>query len=65
MIYWLRFRGWLERFRLHDERGAELIEWALVTLIVGLAGYALLFAIREELGRFWMTALDRFVDFVN
>lgn len=35
----------------HDESGAELVEWAMLTLVVVLGSYALLVAVREELGQ--------------
>jgi hypothetical protein len=32
-----------------DEEGAELIEWMLLTLIIGLAGAGVLALVRDEL----------------
>ncbi|MCD6519102.1 MAG: hypothetical protein J7M05_04160 [Anaerolineae bacterium] len=45
-----------------DERGAELVEWVALTLIVALASYAILITIRDRLAAVWGTILRRFLD---
>ena len=45
-----------------DDYGAELVEWILVTLAAGLAGYALLAAIRDDLARAFGRVLGGFLD---
>jgi Flp pilus assembly pilin Flp len=42
------------------EKGAETIEWAVVTVIVALAGIATLILVRRELGEMFLNVLGRF-----
>ena len=44
-----------------DEHGAELVEWVVLTLVVGLAGYAAILAARQELTAAFGRLLGRFV----
>ena len=44
-----------------DERGAELVEWVLVTVAVGLVGIGTLVAVREELARVFQYVIEEFV----
>lgn len=53
----------LTRF-LRDEQGAELVEWVLLTLVVGLAGYAALAGAREEASRVFDRAMEGLMDFL-
>ncbi len=47
----------LKRFYA-DESGPELVEWAVVTVILILATYAILTSIGEELSRIYNVILD-------
>jgi Flp pilus assembly pilin Flp len=47
----------LKRFYA-DESGPELVEWAVVTVILILATYAILTSIGEELTRIYNVILD-------
>ena len=47
----------LERF-YQDESGPELVEWAVVTVILILATYAILSAIGDELTRIYNVIRD-------
>jgi hypothetical protein len=44
-----------------DERGTELIEWMLLTVIVGLAGYTILASVPKQLSDVFEHVLRRFV----
>jgi Flp pilus assembly pilin Flp len=44
-----------------DETGAEMVEWAILTLLVALAGYAMLLVIRGQLDDVFNRLLDRFI----
>ena len=48
----------LKRF-IQDESGPELIEWAVVTVILLLATILILGAIRTELGKIYNEILSR------
>jgi Flp pilus assembly pilin Flp len=45
---------------LGDERGAELVEWSVLTLVVVIVGYAILVAVREEVSAVFTRLLFRF-----
>jgi hypothetical protein len=42
------------------EKGTETIEWAVVTLIVAMAGLITLILIRRELGELFLNVLRQF-----
>ncbi|MBC7236408.1 MAG: hypothetical protein H5T69_11260 [Chloroflexi bacterium] len=46
---------------LRDEQGAELIEWALLALLVALASYIALEALRDEVAAVFVRLLGRFL----
>ena len=46
-----------------DERGAELVEWAVLTLLVVVAGAAILVELREEVTAAFFKILSRFLRF--
>jgi len=48
----------LERF-FKDEVGAELVEWAVVTMILLVASVAVLIAIGDELERIFTSILNQ------
>jgi Flp pilus assembly pilin Flp len=48
----------LERF-LKDENGAELVEWAVVTMVLLAASVAVLIAIGDELERIFTSILNQ------
>ena len=41
------------------EKGTELIEWAVVTLIMAMAGVVTLILVRDELGKMFENVLMR------
>ena len=43
------------------EQGSETVEWALVTLVVALAGWVALIAVRGELGKMFDNVLKSFL----
>ncbi len=43
-----------------DERGAELVEWSILTVVVVIVGYAILAAVREEVSAVFTRLLFRF-----
>ena len=43
------------------EKGTETIEWAVVTLIMAMAGIVTLILVREELGRMFERVLEGFL----
>lgn len=43
------------------EKGSETVEWAVVTLIMAMAGIITLILVREELGRMFQRVLDGFL----
>jgi Flp pilus assembly pilin Flp len=45
---------------LGDERGAELVEWSVLTVVVVIVGYAILVAVREEVSAVFTRLLFRF-----
>ena len=55
-----RQRGFID-----DESGAELLEWAIVTVILIVATYAILQAVGSEFGAVASTVLYRIRDFVG
>lgn len=59
-------RWWdlLQRF-YDDEAGLEMIEWVVVTLLVAIAGWAVLIEVRDTLGEVMTVVLDRFLDFLD
>ena len=48
-----------------DERGAEMAEWAVLTIIVILASYAVLVSIRDMLGDVFTAVLGQFLSFLD
>ena len=54
---WWKYR--LGRF-CQDEQGAEVVEWAIVTLLVVLGSYVALTELRDALGVAFTTILGRF-----
>jgi Flp pilus assembly pilin Flp len=48
-----------------DESGAELLEWAIVTVILVVATYAILQAVGSEFGAVASTVLYKIRDFVG
>ena len=59
-----RWGGLLRRF-YRDEAGLETVEWVVVTLLVAVAGWAVLIEVRDTLGEVMTVVLDRFLDFVD
>ena len=57
-------RSWQWRF-VDDESGAELLEWAVVTVILIVATYAILQAVGTEFGAVASTVLSKIRDFVG
>jgi Flp pilus assembly pilin Flp len=57
-------RGLVTRF-LRDEQGAELVEWVLVTLAIGLAGYAALAGAREHASQLFDKAMQGLLDSIS
>lgn len=57
-------RFWQCRF-VDDEVGAELLEWAVVTVILIVATYAILQAVGTEFGAVASTVLFKIRDFVG
>ncbi len=43
------------------ERGTETVEWAVVTLIMAMAGIVTLILVREELGKLFDNVLKGFL----
>lgn len=58
----VRARQW--RY-IDDESGAEVVEWAVVTVILIVATYAILQAVGSEFGTVASTVLFRIRDFVG
>jgi Flp pilus assembly pilin Flp len=54
----------LARF-VRDEQGAELVEWVLLTLVVGLAGYAALAGARTQASRLFDKAMEGLMDYLS
>lgn len=54
---WQRVRDWFRRF-VNDDSGVEVVEWAVITLLMALAGYVVLTVARQYMG----TAYDRILD---
>lgn len=48
-----------------DERGAEMAEWAVLTIIVILGSYAVLVSIRDMLGDVFTAVLGQFLSFLD
>ena len=45
---------------LRDQRGAELVEWSILTVLVVIVGFALLAAVREQASALFSRLLFRF-----
>jgi len=57
-------RSWQWKF-IDDDSGAELLEWAVVTVILVVATYAILQAVGGEFGAVASTVLFRIRDVVG